>query len=995
MDKHLSLFFDEPDVLRKANVKNVRCLFKDSRQLIWIGTDNGLIRYDGTNIIYQRHQPLDTTSIPNNTIASITEDKEGNIWIGTMGGVACMNPFSLKCKVYREELGNLPAGNFDNKLLIGPSGEVWIGNSSGLYLLDKKKNAFKNVWRNRLPGKKTSGYITSLLYWTRDTLVAGTFNDIVLINTRDFGFRRLTPMNKDVLVGHLLIDAAHHLWIGTWSQGCFISNPALTSFQHYMWEKVLPSGVENIVQDFNESFTSDEHNVWISSTSSILKFPITKNSPDVDLQNVTVFRKNFAKDVIQKEEFGPLISDENYIWIGGTSILRFPASKSLFQALPIPFNGTVQNIQQLIVDGRQYIAVSLWHGSAGLVLFDQQNAITHVIKSILPGDAFGTNIAGVARDALGRIWVASLAGVFILNNKFEVEKNLTASLKGVDAIDAKKTNDILINNDTVWIACYKNGIDLYNLQFHKLKHFALNDGSGLKDDLMQKIFKDSRGNIWICANAFFYKYQPQTATFKSYDLNEEHISYSPADIAELPDGNLVLACKTGLIVFNPGTETYYKVSTPLLKTEEDISSVCVDAKGDIWYLTSNHLVDYQPRTKSFTLFGEEDGLDVSGLQWIKTFDGMNIYLGDNEKLLAFSPQNWQHTASALPLIIHAVQVNDSSIQFSRPVSKLDLNYDQNKIYIEFDGVTYIKPEQNLYKYKLDGLDKDWVQSNKNFVSYTNLPPGKYTFQVLASDYTGAWSKEYQIPITIKPPFWETWWFITLAIIAAGISFFLVVRYISQRNLREKILRLEKEQAVEKERNRIARDMHDDLGSGLTKIAILSEVAKTQLQQKEAATTQLESISYSSRELVDNLQNIIWVLNPKNDSLDNLAAYIREYTLKFFEATDVHIQFNYPQQIPSVKLSEEQRRNIFMVVKETLNNTAKHSSCAAIDIKLCIQKHQLKIDIADNGKGFETASIRKFANGLSNMKQRMEQIGGSYEIFSGAGRGTVTKLTVLI
>jgi signal transduction histidine kinase len=188
-------------------------------------------------------------------------------------------------------------------------------------------------------------------------------------------------------------------------------------------------------------------------------------------------------------------------------------------------------------------------------------------------------------------------------------------------------------------------------------------------------------------------------------------------------------------------------------------------------------------------------------------------------------------------------------------------------------------------------------------------------------------------------------------------------------------------------------MHDDLGSGLTKIAILSEVAKAQLKQKETAAAQLENISHSSRELVHNLQDIIWVLNPKNDSLENLAAYIREYALKFFEPTDVAVRFCYPQHIPSTKLSEEQRRNIFMVVKETLNNTAKHSACKSVTIHLQLQKEGILIEIEDDGKGFNMGSVRKFSNGLANMKQRMEQIDGSYEIISEEAKGTTTKITV--
>src|SRR5438477_3969833 len=155
-------------------------------------------------------------------------------------------------------------------------------------------------------------------------------------------------------------------------------------------------------------------------------------------------------------------------------------------------------------------------------------------------------------------------------------------------------------------------------------------------------------------------------------------------------------------------------------------------------------------------------------------------------------------------------------------------------------------------------------------------------------------------------------------------FALVVRYISQRNLKEKLLRLEKEQAVEKERNRISRDMHDDLGSGLTKIAILSEVVKKQIHEPEKARQQLENISESSRELVDNLQDIIWVLNPQNDTLESLAAYIREYGLKFFEPFETDLQFDYPAVFTRVKLSEETRRNLFLVIKETFNNIAKHA-----------------------------------------------------------------------
>jgi signal transduction histidine kinase len=188
-------------------------------------------------------------------------------------------------------------------------------------------------------------------------------------------------------------------------------------------------------------------------------------------------------------------------------------------------------------------------------------------------------------------------------------------------------------------------------------------------------------------------------------------------------------------------------------------------------------------------------------------------------------------------------------------------------------------------------------------------------------------------------------------------------------------------------------MHDDLGSGLTKIAILSEVVKKQIHEPEKAKQQLENISESSRELVDNLQDIIWVLNPKNDTLESLAAYIREYALKFFEPFGIEVQFVYPEKFPEIKLSEETRRNIFLALKESFNNIGKHAWCNNVKVIISERDREIKITVQDDGKGFEAERIRQFGNGLVNMKHRIEQIGGTYEITSETGIGTKTKIEI--
>lgn len=203
----------------------------------------------------------------------------------------------------------------------------------------------------------------------------------------------------------------------------------------------------------------------------------------------------------------------------------------------------------------------------------------------------------------------------------------------------------------------------------------------------------------------------------------------------------------------------------------------------------------------------------------------------------------------------------------------------------------------------------------------------------------------------------------------------------------------RKEAVAEERNRIARDMHDDLGSGLTKISILSEVAKTQLQEPDKAWVPLDHISTSSRELVDNLQDIIWVLNPREDSLESLSAYIREYAVRFFEPLNSKVAFDYPEELAEVGLTEVQRRNIFLIVKETLNNIAKHARCKTVMISIGQAPEEIILCLQDDGIGFDPEQVRRFGNGLENMKSRMEEIGGSYWLESAPGKGTLTRLTI--
>lgn len=318
-------------------------------------------------------------------------------------------------------------------------------------------------------------------------------------------------------------------------------------------------------------------------------------------------------------------------------------------------------------------------------------------------------------------------------------------------------------------------------------------------------------------------------------------------------------------------------------------------------------------------------------------------------------------------------------------------YYQNNFRFAISAPCFTNAANIRFMFQLKNGNREWQQlSSDNVFNITNLPPGRYHL-TLTVMYPGKIypDKSLHWSFTIQSPLWKRWWFILLMLLTAFAIIWAVVRAYYLKKLAIQKAEADKQQAIEKERNRISRDMHDDLGSGLTKIAILSEVAKKQMPEPEKAKEQLEKISLSSRELVDSLQDIIWVLNPANDTLESLAAYIREYTLKFVEPFSLVTGFDYPEQFAAIQLSEEKRRNVFLTVKESLHNIARHAHCTRVDISITEEPGAFTLLIRDNGRGFDTGNTRMFGNGLKNMENRISQAGGNYQISSAPEKGTLT------
>jgi signal transduction histidine kinase len=345
-----------------------------------------------------------------------------------------------------------------------------------------------------------------------------------------------------------------------------------------------------------------------------------------------------------------------------------------------------------------------------------------------------------------------------------------------------------------------------------------------------------------------------------------------------------------------------------------------------------------------------------------------------------------------------------------PSDGLPLRIDSGRHRFEFryTGLSFVVPEKVLFKYRLEDLESEWVPAETNrSVIYSHLPPGDFTFQVTACNNDGIWNEAgARMRFSVRPEFWQTWWFRSAAgaLMAAAVG--LGVRADTRRRMRRKLERLERQRAIERERARIAKDIHDDLGAGLTRISLLSESFPSELVDPPQAADVLNRIFKTAHELMLAMDEIVWAVNPQHDTLDSLASYLGKFAQDFLETAHVRCRLDVPVQLPALPLSAEVRHNLFLAFKEALHNVLKHAAASEVRISLLLEPSMFVISVADNGRGFTAGTSKpddanavsanpSERNGLRNMRQRLAEIGGRCEIDSHPGNGTQVRFVVAI
>jgi signal transduction histidine kinase len=312
-----------------------------------------------------------------------------------------------------------------------------------------------------------------------------------------------------------------------------------------------------------------------------------------------------------------------------------------------------------------------------------------------------------------------------------------------------------------------------------------------------------------------------------------------------------------------------------------------------------------------------------------------------------------------------------------------------RVEIRYTALSFSAPEKVRFKYRMEGLDSAWLDAGaKRLVDYSFLPHGHYKFHVRACDDEGVWGdQEAGFDLDVPPHFWQTWWFVGASCVGgvAGIS--LIARRVEKKNTQRRLERAQQKHLVEMERARIAREFHDEIGSSLTHVIVLSELVKGDKTHPEEVEAHAAMISRTARKAVQGLGTIIWAANPSNDTLDSLAQYISQYSYDFCQATPVTCHLDLPTEVPPLPLTAEVRHNLFMIVKEALHNVVKHSKASTACVRLKLHPGSIELCVEDNGCGFmANAAPGGRRHGLANMRHRAEAIGATLQIISQPGAG---------
>jgi signal transduction histidine kinase/ligand-binding sensor domain-containing protein len=911
-----------------------------------------------------------------NVVTDVLQDERGILWISTNNGLNWYDG----TRFYHPELKGKAGQVNINRMRKDSKGTIWIATYyNGLFRY--KNNSFENFLPDSSNLVSNSNNIFDIVQLTDEEYAVSTDKSIFLFNGKSF--RSLDSPNSSLKFqissiastkeNGILIAASEHNGLYYYKDPIKKTQPYSILIQNYVVKQIMVDG-EKIYLSTNKGllFFSDL-NMLISGKPTKV-FDAGKQTGDIiykDNEGNIWFSNFYACKIVgenvvtYKEENGFPPTVVNTIKEDNEGYYRY-------YDLGNEHIGTFVDVAARDKEG------NLWLGTFGGLIINKDKVWKNINK--VNGKDLGF-VLFIEKDDHDRVWVGCSAGLYeIVKGKL-----IPHSDKHFSAVFTEPKGSLWLATDSGDVINYSD------------KHFLAQSLSKRIPDRVTSIYK-SQNDLWLgfwTEGLMHYTWENTQWNLKEeFNSKTGYNNFRIRCLAADGKGNLLVGTRTQGIYILPLNNVNRKhaeqISTTNGLSSNWVKNIFIDERGSIVAATSTavDIIDpsnFEKPTIQTNYFSDRRStLEPFGVgkdkntYWIGTYNGV----------VEFNPQLRFFGQHKPKIYITQVTIDgkpDSSIlPYTSSNKKIKLPYWQNNVSFDYAGISFEDEDAVRYQYMLEGLEKDWNSiTNRRYTNYSNLSPGVYTFKVKAQNGNGQWSDaiaSYQFQIAT--PFWKQAWFIALSALLILGLIYSWYRYRLQQALK-----------LERLRTRISTDLHDDIGSTLSSISILSEMALKEEEQRQSQQM-MQEIKDNSITLMEKMDDIVWSINPGNDSFENLMLRIQRFAAKLFEAKNIEYDIGIDENIRHIRLPMEHRQHIYLIMKESINNLVKYSGCSRAAIKALYKDQQLLIKISDNGKGFDT-SIRANGNGLVSMRNRANAIKGRLELESESGLGTVVQLAVKI
>ncbi|MBK7106869.1 MAG: hypothetical protein IPH62_16475 [Ignavibacteriae bacterium] len=1006
--------FEKLEVKDGLSNNSVNCIFQDRQGFLWVGTEYGLNRYDGYNFTQFIHNPNDSNSIGGFNIRDIEEDNVGNLWISTG------NTLSLLAKE------NKFLGKFENfnqptiwsikQSKIFPDSIIWIPSKNGLKIFNKKRKTFSTFL---LEENDSSYFRTDFLYsvledkfgriWLTsanykltcitnplsEKKIIKSFPDILKYTDKDFAYYSIFKF---------LEDSKSNIWIGSYGAG-LIKIPAgklnVKEFDYYHTDAELKNKVEcNLIS--NSIIEDDEGIIWVSTDcNGIMKIDTETN------------KINYIKDDPTKQNrLGSnritclFFDKEGILWAGtkDNGIVKIIKDTPSFKYFESRFDN------RKFINRVKFNAWSIkksrkenlyWVGiDEGLLLVEKKgdrliNTSEFIFNKTNNANLNNLQIRDIYEDEDNTLLLATIGLGMIKLNPQSGEYTIL-SAKRDDPYFPPSNNIYCIEHDDkfLWLGLNNGSLTSLDLISNKFKEYPLPNTKSEQHFITTiKKSKLIQNSLWIGEwNFGLILFNTQKKTFKFYHNNSKYSeSINENCITALYEdennviwlgtygGGLIKCILTEVKESVPSVE-YKRYDTNFGLNNEMVYGILKDKTGNIWISTNFGISKFNMATESFTNYTSSEGLPKEAFNLGATLsdDGI-LFFGGSDGIYYFKPvENCKIAAPNVVLTEFKIFGKSANKQFLKNNGIIQLSHNDDFFSFEFAALSFKNPTKNQYAYIMEGFHNYWINiGDKREAVFMNMEPGNYKFKVKASNSDGIWTnKILSMEVNINSPFWKTWWFYFLNILAIMIILFMIHKAILYRTIKIR----------EELKSNLARNFHDDTGGIIASLKINSyNLLKSENQNKQIM---LQQINKQTTQLSRTIKDMLFEIDPDKSSLTNLVIYIKNFSDSLFENRGIIFQIEgLEDNYDKIILPSEWKMNLLAIFKEGINNIIKHASdCKNVILKVEAKSKRITIQLSDDGNGFDK-SINYDGNGLKNMNFRASKLNSKLDIFSKKGIGT--------